>query len=46
MIFREVVNVVSVVSNYPGFGKKEKVRVRVRKEAERVGQNEDKNAES
>ena len=42
MIFSKVVNVVSVVSNYPVFGKKEKVGGRVRKEAERVGQNEDK----
>ena len=42
MIFREVVNVVSVVSNIPAFGKKEKVGGIHRKEAERVGINEDK----
>ena len=42
MIFSEVVNVVSVVSNIPLLGKKEKVGVKYRKEAERVGRNDDK----
>ena len=40
MIFSEVVNVVSVVSNIPLLEKKEKVGDRVRKEEERVGINE------
>ena len=45
MIFSEVVNVVSVVSNIPVLEKKEKVGSRHTKEAERVGRNEDKATE-
>ena len=45
MIFSKVVNVVSVVSNIPVLGKKEKVGGINRKEAERVGINEDKATE-
>ena len=45
MIFSEVVNVVSVVSNIPVLGKKEKVGVKHRKEEERVVINEDKTTE-
>ena len=46
MIFSEVVNVVSVVSTIPTLGKKEKVWMKHREKAERVGKNDDKNAES
>ena len=45
LIFKEVVNVVSVVSNIHVLEKKEKVGSRHRKEAERVGRNERETAE-
>ena len=41
-LVENVVNVVSVVSNIPLLGKKEKVGGRSRKEEEIVGRNEDK----